>query len=78
MICLSVQVTFDLCPTVHMMHLWQFAYAEARKGSWELLCLDRNRFENRIKGLNHIISPVLEVNHREMIFNERFMEREHR
>lgn len=65
-------MTFNLCPTVHEIRAWKFAYCEARKGKWEQVGRDRERFEKKIKELGAHISPVLAANHRQKIYNERF------
>lgn len=44
---------------VHQMRHWDFAYREARKGTWELAAVDRCRFWRRIKDLESILSPCL-------------------
>lgn len=65
-------MTFNLCPRVHEIRAWKFAYREARKGKWEQVGRDRERFEKKINELGSIIAPVLAVTHREKIYNERF------
>lgn len=67
-----LQVTFNLCPTVHVIRAWNYAYSEARKGKWEQMGRDRERFEKRINELSHILSPILKTDHRQKIYNERF------
>lgn len=44
---------------VHPMIVWNFAYRQARKGSWEADALDRLRFQKRVKELDEILTPVL-------------------
>lgn len=44
---------------VYQMRHWDFAYREARKGTWELAAVDRCRFWRRIKDLELILSPCL-------------------
>lgn len=44
---------------VHPMVVWNFAYRQARKGTWEVDALDRLRFQKRIKELDEILTPVL-------------------
>ena len=44
---------------VHQMIQWDFAYREARKGTWELEAVDRWRFMQRINDLELILSPCL-------------------
>lgn len=66
------QVTFNLCPIVHHMRAWRYAYSEARKGKWEQLGRDRERFVNRINEVSRILSPVLDVDHRQKVYEQRF------
>jgi hypothetical protein len=44
---------------VHQMVHWDFAYREARKGTWELEAVDRCRFMRRIHELEEILSPCM-------------------
>lgn len=59
---------------MHEIRAWKFAYSAARKGEWEQIYRDRKRFENRINDLKRVIAPVLAVEHRQKIFDERFEE----
>lgn len=45
--------------TVHSMFVWNFAYKQARKGTWDADALDRLRFQKRVKELDQILTPVL-------------------
>lgn len=65
-------MTFNLCPIVHEIRAWKFAYSEARKGKWDQIALDRGRFEKRINELSRILTPILATGHRQRIFDERF------
>ncbi|XP_055312283.1 uncharacterized protein LOC129574368 [Sitodiplosis mosellana] len=66
------KVTFNLCPKVHEIRAWKFAYSQARKGKWEQLGRDRERFEKRINGLSRVLSPILASEHRQKIYEQRF------
>lgn len=66
------QVTFNLCPIKHEIRAWKFAYSEARKGKWEQMGRDRERFEKRISELGRILTPILAADHRQKIFQQRF------
>jgi len=44
---------------VHPMIVWNFAYKQARKGTWEADALDRLRFQKRVEELSEILTPVL-------------------
>lgn len=68
------RVKFNLCPIVHEIRAWKFAYAQARKGHWHQVGWDRERFERRINDLSEIVSPILAAEHRHKIYNERFCE----
>ena len=49
----------DQLTVVHPMFVWNFAYKQARKGTWEADALDRLRFQRRVKELDEILTPVL-------------------
>lgn len=67
-----LQVRFNLCPVVHEIRAWKFAYSQARKGPWEQMVRDRGRFEKRINEVSRILSPILAEDHREKIYEQRF------
>lgn len=69
------QVRFNLCPTVHEIRAWKFAYSQARKGQWEQMGRDRGRFEKRINDVSRILSPILAPDHRQKIYEQRFHEK---
>lgn len=52
-------VKFDLQLKIHVMHVWKFAYEQARKDIWQEKGRDRVRFEKRIKDLSKILTPIL-------------------
>lgn len=54
-------VKFDLKPTVHEMHVWKFAYKQARKDEWQKAARDRNRFTKKIAEMGKIIEPILKI-----------------
>ena len=43
-----------------------------RKMYWELMVIDRMRFNRRINHLSEILNPILEKSHRLYIVNKRF------
>ncbi|KAA0203251.1 hypothetical protein HAZT_HAZT001283 [Hyalella azteca] len=47
-----------------------------RKGEWQQIGRDNERFRKRISGLCGILSPVLEAGHRNAVYNARFRENE--
>lgn len=59
-------------PVVHVLRTWSFAYQQARKGEWEQIGRDRVRFHERVKRMEPILLPALELNHRQKIYSERF------
>jgi len=58
---------------VHRMIMWSFAYRECRKGHWEQYSRDRARFQRRIDCCREDISRILQAEHREKIYKERFL-----
>lgn len=46
---------------------------EQRKCYWEFFARDRYRFRDRIGGVEEILSKVLASDHRQYIFNQRFL-----
>ncbi|XP_031841541.1 protein phosphatase 1 regulatory subunit 15 [Nomia melanderi] len=66
------KVKFNLNPRVHVMVQWDFAYRAARKGPWEQMARDRERFKGRINCIGRILNPILTTQHRTHIWQERF------
>lgn len=67
------QVRFNTKPTVHIMHTWCYAYRAARKGEWEMYARDRERFKLRIQRAAFTLNPILEREHRQKIYEKRFV-----
>lgn len=65
-------VRFNSSVEVHVMHVWSFAYQQSRIGQWEMIARDSARFHRRIEATGLKISKVLEIRHRETIYNNRF------
>ncbi|CAG5104394.1 Similar to PPP1R15A: Protein phosphatase 1 regulatory subunit 15A (Homo sapiens) [Cotesia congregata] len=65
-------VRFNLEPTVHTIIKWDFAYRAARKGPWEQMARDRDRFRTRICSTGRVIEPVLATKHRDCVWRDRF------
>lgn len=59
-------------PVIHIMVHWDYAYRAARRGPWEEMARDRERFRGRINFIERILSPILTVQHRTHIWHERF------
>ncbi|XP_017877209.1 uncharacterized protein LOC108623303 [Ceratina calcarata] len=66
------KVKFDLNPVVHVMVQWDYAYRAARKGPWEEMARDRERFRGRINCIERVLNPILTSQHRNHIWQERF------
>ncbi|EDW09790.2 uncharacterized protein LOC6579982 [Drosophila mojavensis] len=67
------RVRFDLKPKVHVMHTWDYAYRAARKGGWQQIALDRERFQQRINRIAPTLNIILTSNHRDKIYKDRFL-----
>lgn len=69
------QVHFDTKPpVVHVMRVWSHAARAARKGIWEQLRRDRERFKHRVGKLEPILNPIFDPLHRSKIYQERFLQ----
>lgn len=67
-------VKFDMTRNkVYNMVAWRYAYEAARKGTWQIAALDRSRFKRRIVETATVLEEVLNVNHRTLIYIERFL-----
>uniref|UniRef100_A0A8D3EFL4 Protein phosphatase 1, regulatory subunit 15B n=1 Tax=Scophthalmus maximus TaxID=52904 RepID=A0A8D3EFL4_SCOMX len=60
-------VRFSPVVQVHVMRTWPFARQASRKGHWEVMARDRDRFQRRIRETEPTIRHVLEQSHREKI-----------
>ncbi|CAB1323545.1 unnamed protein product [Coregonus sp. 'balchen'] len=61
------KVRFSPLVQVHVMHTWPFARQMSRKGPWEELARDRDRFRKRIQETEQAIGYFFSQSHREMI-----------
>ncbi|XP_018340254.1 PREDICTED: uncharacterized protein LOC108747348 isoform X2 [Trachymyrmex septentrionalis] len=68
----SKKVSFDPTPVVHVMVTWNYAYRAARRGPWEEIARDNERFKKRIKSIAIVLDPILKSKHRSQIWQERF------
>lgn len=66
------KVKFNLNPEIHIMVQWDYAYRAARKGPWEEMARDRERFRGRINCIERVLNPILTTQHRTYIWQERF------
>jgi hypothetical protein len=44
---------------IREMHVWSYASREARRGEWEQMARDRDRFMRRVERMAAILDPVL-------------------
>ncbi|XP_067090974.1 protein phosphatase 1 regulatory subunit 15B [Osmerus mordax] len=61
------KVQFSPLVQVHVLRTWLFARKASRKGHWEELARDRDRFQRRIQEVDDVIGYCLSQSHREMI-----------
>lgn len=54
------------------MIAWNYAQRMARIGPWETYARDSARFKSRICHVSAVISPILDADHRQRIYYERF------
>ncbi|XP_018398378.1 PREDICTED: uncharacterized protein LOC108776301 isoform X2 [Cyphomyrmex costatus] len=66
------KVSFDPTPVVHVMVTWNYAYRAARRGPWEEIARDNERFKGRIKSIAIVLDPILKSKHRSQVWQERF------
>nr|DAC81332.1 TPA_asm: hypothetical protein [Megastigmus wasp adintovirus] len=52
-------VNFQEKVTIHKMYTWTYANRCARRGEWEQVARDRERFKLRIKRIEKILDPIL-------------------
>lgn len=52
---------------VHVMRSWEFALRQSRRGHWEELARDRDRFRRRIQDSETTLGPILSPEHRERV-----------
>lgn len=63
-----LRVGFDESKNVvHTMHVWLYAYKQARKGEWGQVARDRHRFKRRIQKIEDRLSHIFTEDHRLMI-----------
>lgn len=59
------------------MVAWNHAYRQARRGDeWRQGAVDRERFAKRIAECSKSINPILDRDHRNRIFEDRFRQLE--
>lgn len=63
-LCFWFQVSFSPVVHVHVMRSWTFARQASRKGNWEEMARDRDRFQRRIEQAEASVGPCLSPAHR--------------
>lgn len=67
------KVKFDETKNVtHNLIVWSYAYQQARRGHWQMVAVDRYRFERRIVETNKVLENILKIDHRIHIYKDRF------
>ncbi|XP_076027487.1 uncharacterized protein LOC143016838 [Genypterus blacodes] len=59
------KVSFSPLVQVHVMRSWPFARQASRKGQWEEMARDRDRFKRRIQEAERSVGPCLSPAHRD-------------
>jgi hypothetical protein len=57
---------------VFNMVVWRYAYKQARICDFQRQYLDRLRHERRTKECEIVISKILDINHRNVVYNKWF------
>lgn len=57
---------------VHHIIVWEFAHRKARETYWEFFAVDRLRFQRRIHRAAEVLDKILDLKHRQTVFNNRF------
>lgn len=65
-------MSFAPTPIIHIMVTWNYAYRAARKGQWEEMARDSERFKGRINSIAAVLNPILTSKHRSKVWQERF------
>lgn len=66
------KVRFNLTPKIQILYKWNTAYKLARQRYWEIVALDRYRFQRRTEHTSYILAEILTQQHRNKIFYQRF------
>lgn len=54
----------------YTLFTWKYAHQAARRGFWEEAARDRMRFKRRIQEVGTYINPILDVVHRNSIYEK--------
>ncbi len=52
-------VTFNEKTQIKYMHVWQYAYKKCRLRYWEIVAIDRCRFERRIRNFEKMYVKIM-------------------
>lgn len=66
----DAHVHFNETIRVHILHVWKYAYKQARIGIWEQAARDNFRFQIRIQRTLDILQPIFNKTHRENHYNK--------
>lgn len=61
---------------IYPLIVWSVAYKESRRRYWEFFSVDRLHFQRRIEKLAIIISPVLDIDHRNNVHRNLLLNKE--
>jgi hypothetical protein len=61
---------------VYVIRAWDYAYRAARKGIWEQIARDHERFRLRCTAVEVKLAPIFKKEHRDRIYEQRFKEHE--
>lgn len=62
----------DAKDEIHYIICWQYAYRAARQGTWMRDYMDKCRFKRRIEEMENVLVDVLNNEHRNKVYYERF------
>lgn len=69
------KIRFDMTKNkIHNMVVWSYAYEQARRGHWQIVAVDRSRFDRRIAETSKVLEDILMSDHRLRIYKERFLD----
>lgn len=69
----NLKVRFSNTVQKRCMRTWAFAHRLARIGNWEQSGRDRCRFFDRITKTGAVVGLILDSEHRQRVYTERFI-----
>ena len=69
-------VSFASTNKICLLSKWSYAYRQARIGHWEEVARDRERFKRRVMNGESLLTPILDITHRDEIYHRRFISEE--